>query len=105
MKKNVENLRKRDVIKYIIYELDKPFPLYLLDLDKLNIHSPFANYFKYVTIELWKSCCYNIVFYDTKVKFAGYKNIPFLEEKEAIEYFNELLLDISQKQGALWKEL
>lgn len=98
MKKIVENLRERDVIKYIIYELDKPFPLYLLDLNKLDIRSPFANYFKYVTIELWKSCCYNIVFYDMKVKFAGYKNIPFLEEKEAIEYFNELLLDIFKNE-------
>ena len=101
MKKIVENLRKRDVKKYIIYELDKPFPFYLLDLDKLDIDAPFDNYFKCVTIELWRTCCYNIVFYDTKVRFAGYKTIPFFEEKNAIKYFNELLLDISQKQGAL----
>ena len=101
MKKIVENLRKRGIIKYIIYELDKPFPFYLLDLDKLDIDAPFDNYFKCVTIELWRTCCYNIVFYDTKVRFAGYKIIPFSEETNAIEYFNELLLDISQKQGAL----
>lgn len=99
MNKIVESLRKRDVKKYIIYELDKPFPFYLLDLDKLGIKAPFSNYFKCVTIELWRTCCYNIVFYDTKLRFAGYKIIPFLEEKEAIEYFNELLLDISQLKG------
>ena len=40
MKKIVENLRKRNIIKYIIYELDKPFPFYLLDLDKLDIDAP-----------------------------------------------------------------
>lgn len=101
MKKIVETLRKRDVIKYIVYELDKPFPFYLLDLDKLDIDAPLDNYFKYVTIELWRTCYYNIVFYDTKVRFAGYKTIPFFEEKNAIKYFNELLLDISQKQGVL----
>lgn len=99
MKKIVENLRKREVIKYIIYELDNLFPFYLLDLDKLNIDAPFDIYFKYVTIELWRTCCYNIVFYDTKIRFAGYKIIPFSEEKEAVEYFNELLLDISQLKG------
>ena len=82
MKKIVENLRKRGIIKYIIYELDKPFPFYLLDLDKLDIDAPFDNYFKCVTIELWRTCCYNIVFYDTKVRFAGYKIIPFSEEKK-----------------------
>lgn len=101
MKKIVETLRKRDVIKYIIYELNKPFPFYLLDLDKLDIDAPLDNYFKCVTIELWRTCGYNIVFYDTKVRFAGYKTIPFFEEKNAIKYFNELLLDISQKQGVL----
>lgn len=101
MKKNVENLRKRGITKYIIYELNKPFPFCLLDLDKLDIDAPFDNYFKCVTIELWRTCCYNIVFYDTKVRFAGYKIIPFSEEKEAVEYFNELLLDISQNEGLL----
>lgn len=98
MKKIVENLRKRDVKKYTIYELDNPFPFYLLDLDKLNIDAPSGNYFKYVTIELWRTCCYNIVFYDMKIRFAGYKIIPFFEEKNAIEYFNKLLLDIFKNE-------
>ena len=101
MKKLEKRLRERGIERYTIYEFDKPFPFYLLDLDKLGIDAPFSNYFKCVTIELWRTCCYNIVFYDTKVRFAGYKIIPFSEEKNAIKYFNELLLDISQKQGAL----
>lgn len=45
MKKIVENLRKRDVIKYTIYELDNPFPFYLLDLDKFNIDAPLRQLF------------------------------------------------------------
>lgn len=45
MKKIIENLRKRDVVKYIIYELDNPFPFYLLDLDKLDIKSPLLCFF------------------------------------------------------------
>ena len=97
--KIVENLRKRDVKKYIIYELDKPFPFYLLDLDKLDIDAPFDNYFKCVTIELWRTCCYNIVFYDSKGEFVTYVGSGFAKEKNAIEYFYELLLNISQRKG------
>ena len=99
MKKIVENLRKRDVKKYIIYELDKPFPFYLLDLDKLNIDAPFDNYFfKYITIEFWDPG-YNVVFYDEKERYATHKSLGFAKEKNAIECFYELLLNISQLKG------
>ena len=41
MKKIVEDLEKRGIEKYTIYKLDKPFPFYLLDLNKLNISRPY----------------------------------------------------------------
>lgn len=96
MKKIIENLRKRDVIKYIIYELDNPFPFYLLDLDKLNISLPCAPYFQYITIEPC-GLVYNVVFYDEVGVFAAHRKFDFAEEKSATKYFNELLLNIFQK--------
>lgn len=99
MNKIVESLRKRDVKKYIIYELDKPFPFYLLDLKKLGISLPCAPYFKYITMEFWWPI-YCINFYNEKEMLVTHVNTGFTE-KSVIEYFNELLLGISQKQGAL----
>ena len=101
MKKIVEYLKERGIKKYTIYELDKPFPLYLLDVDKLKIMLLYYDSsFKYVTIEFWDPS-YNVVFYDEKERYVTNRETGFIEEKNAIEYFNELLLDISQKQGAL----
>ena len=98
MKKIVEDLRKRGIEKYTIYKLDKPFPFYLLDLNKLNISRPYyASFFKYITIEFWRPV-YGVFFYDSEGKFATCVNIGFTE-KSVIEYFNELLLDISQLKG------
>lgn len=57
-------------------------------------------FFKYVTIEFWGPG-YNVVFYDAKERYATHRETGFTEEKSAIEYFNSLLLDISQKQGVL----
>lgn len=52
MKKIVEDLEKRDIEKYTIFKLDKPFPFYLLDSNKYNISRPYyASFFKYITIE------------------------------------------------------
>ena len=99
MKKIVENLRKRDVKKYIIYELDNPFLFCWLDLKKLNINFPRTPYFQYITIEFWRPV-YGVFFYDSEGKLATCANIGFTE-KSVIEYFNELLLNISQKRGAL----
>lgn len=36
MKKIVEYLKRKGLAKYTIYELNNPFPFYLLDLDKLK---------------------------------------------------------------------
>ena len=95
MKRIIENIKRKGVAKYTIYELDNPFPFYLLDLDKLSISPPFTSCFKYVTIELrWPR--YNVFFYDEEEMFTAQVNISFTE-KGAIEYFNDLLLDISQK--------
>ena len=100
MKKIVENLKRRGVKKYIIYELDKPFPFYLLDLNKYNISLPYyTSFFKYITIEFWDPG-YNVAFYDEKERYATHKSSGFAKEGKAIEYFNEVLLDISQ-----WKDL
>lgn len=96
MKRIVEDIRKKDVQRYTIYELDKPFPFYLLNLDNLNISLGYIAYFKYITIELRK-LGYNIFFYDERGRVAAYRNICFTEEKKAIEYFYKLLLDISQE--------
>ena len=95
MKRIVENIKRKGVAKYTIYKLDNPFPFYLLDLDKLSISPPFTSCFKYVTIELWWPR-YNIFFYDEEEMFTAQVNISFTE-KGAIEYFNDLLLDIYQK--------
>ena len=101
MKRIVENLKRRGVKKYTIYELDKPFPFYLLDVNKLKIMLLYYDSsFKYVTIEFWDPS-YNVVFYDAKERYITNRETGFIEEKSAIEYFNELLLDVSQKQGAL----
>lgn len=96
MKKIVENIRKKGIKRYAVYELDKPFPFYLLNLDNLNISFAYTTYFKYITIELRKFG-YHIFFYDGKGRLTAYRNIGFTEEKKAIEYFYELLLDISQE--------
>lgn len=96
MRKIVEDIRKRSIEKYTIFELDKPFPFYLLDSNKYNISLPYyASFFKYITIEFWDPG-YNVVFYDEKERYATHKSLGFAKEKNAIEYFNNLLLDISQ---------
>ncbi len=101
MKKIVEDLGKRGIEKYTIFELDKPFPFYLLDSNKYNIGLPYyASFFKYITIEFWDPG-YNVVFYDEEERYATHKSLGFAKEKNAIEYFNNLLLDMSQIQGAL----
>ena len=100
MKKIVELLRKRGIEKYTIFKLDKPFPLYLLDSNKYNISLPYyASFFKYITIEFW-DLGYNVVFYDEKERYATHRSLGFAKEENAIDYFNGLLLDISQlKEG------
>lgn len=96
MKRIVEDLGKRGIEKYTIFELEKPFPFYLLDSNKYNISLPYyASFFKYITIEFWDPG-YNVVFYDTKERYATHKSLGFAKEKNAIEYFTDLLLDISQ---------
>lgn len=99
MNKIVEDLGKRGIEKYTIFKLDKPFLICWLDLKKLNINFPHTPYFQYITIEFWGPV-YGVFFYDSKGKLATCVNIGFTE-KSVIEYFNELLLNISQKQGAL----
>ena len=99
MKKIVEDLEKRCIEKYTIFKLDKPFPICWLDLKKLNINFPRTPYFQYITIEFWGPV-YDVFFYNSEGKLATCVNIGFTE-KSVIEYFNNLLLDISQKQGAL----
>ena len=99
MKKLEKRLRERGIARYTIYELDKPFPFYLLDLKKLGISLPCTPYFKYITMEFWRPR-YGINFYDEEEMLVARVNIGFTE-KSVIEYFNELLLNISQKQGAL----
>lgn len=97
MKRIVENIKRKGIAKYTIYELDKPFPFYLLDLKKLGISLPCAPYFKYITMELWWPR-YGINFYDEEEMLVARVNIGFTE-KSVIEYFNELLLNISQLKG------
>lgn len=99
MKKIVEDLGKRGIEKYTIYKLDNPFPFYLLDLNKLNIsRTYYASFFKYITIEFWGTG-YGVVFYDSKGEFVTYVGSGFAKEKNAIECFYELLLNISQLKG------
>ncbi len=95
MKRIIENIKRKGLAKYTIYKLDNPFPFYLLDLDRLSISPPFTSCFKYVTIELWWPR-YNVFFYDGEEMFTAQVNISFTE-KGATEYFNDLLLDMSQK--------
>ena len=99
MKKIVEYLKGRGVERYTIYKLNNPFLFCWLDLKKLNINFPRTPYFQYITIEFWGPV-YDVFFYDSEGKLATCVNIGFTE-KSAIEYFNELLLNISQKRGAL----
>ena len=99
MKKLEKRLRERGIARYTIYELDKSFPFYLLDLKKLGISLPCAPYFKYITMEFWWTI-YCINFYDEEEMLVARVNNGFTE-KSVIEYFNELLLNISQKRGAL----
>ena len=99
MNKIVEDLGKRGIEKYTIFKLDEPFLICWLDLKKLNINFPHTPYFQYITIEFWGPV-YGVFFYDSEGKLATCVNIGFTE-KSVIEYFNELLLNISQKQGAL----
>ena len=99
MNEIAEDLRKRGIEKYTIFKLDKPFLICWLDLKKLNINFPCTPYFQYITIEFWGPV-YGVFFYDSEGKLATCVNIGFTE-KSVIEYFNELLLNISQKQGAL----
>ena len=99
MKRIVEYLKGRGVERYTIYKLNNPFLFCWLDLKKLNINFPRTPYFQYITIEFWGPV-YDVFFYDSEGKLATCVNIGFTE-KSVIEYFNNLLLDISQKQGAL----
>ena len=99
MKRIVEYLKGRGVEKYTIYKLNNPFLFCWLDLKKLNINFPRTPYFQYITIE-FRGPVYGVFFYESEGKFARWVNIGFTE-KSVIEYFNELLLNISQKQGAL----
>ena len=99
MKRIVEYLKGRGVERYTIYKLNNPFLFCWLDLKKLNINFPRTPYFQYITIEFWGPV-YDVFFYDSEGKLATCVNISFTE-KSVIEYFNNLLLDISQKQGAL----
>lgn len=98
MKRIVEDLKRRGIKKYTIYKLDNPFLFCWLDLKKLNINFPRTPYFKYITIEIW-GLGYNVVFYDSKGEFATYVGSGFAKEKNAIECFYELLLNISQLKG------
>ena len=99
MKRIEEYLKGRGVERYTIYKLNNPFLFCWLDLKKLNINFPRTPYFQYITIEFWGPV-YDVFFYDSEGKLATCVNIGFTE-KSVIEYFNNLLLDISQKQGAL----
>ena len=99
MNEIAEDLRKRGIEKYTIFKLDNPFLFFWLDLKKLNINFLRTPYFQYITIEFWGPG-YSVVFYDSEGVFATCVKIGFTE-KSVIEYFNELLLNISQKQGAL----
>lgn len=99
MKRIVEDLRRKGIKGYTIYKLDNLFPFYLLDLNKLNISRPYyASFFKYITIEFCDPG-YNVVFYDEKERYATHKSLDFGKEEKAIEYFNEVLLDMSQLKG------
>lgn len=98
MKKIVEDLRRRGIKGYTIYKLDNPFLFCWLDLKKLNINFPCAPYFQYITIEFWGPG-YGVVFYDSKGEFVTYVGSGFAKEKNAIECFYELLLNISQLKG------
>ena len=98
MKKIVEDLRRRRIKGYTIYKLDNPFLFCWLDLKKLNINFPRTPYFQYITIEFWGPG-YGVVFYDSKGEFATYVGSGFAKEKNAIECFYELLLNISQLKG------
>ena len=98
MKRIVEDLRRRGVKKYTIYELDNPFLFRWLDLKKLNINLPCTPYFQYITIEFWRQG-YGVVFYDSEGVFATHVGSGFAKEKNAIECFYELLLSMSQLKG------
>lgn len=101
MNKIAEYLKRRGIKRYTIFELDKPFPFDLLDVNKLKIMLLYYDSsFKYVTIEFWGPN-YNVVFYDAKGRYVTNRETGFAKEKSAIEYFNNLLLNISQKRGAL----
>ena len=96
-KRIVEYLKGRGVERYTIYKLNNPFLFCWLDLKKLNINFPRTPYFQYITIESWGPV-YDVFFYDSEGKLATCVNIGFTE-KSVIEYFNELLLNISQLKG------
>ena len=98
MKKIVEYLKGRGVERYTIYKLNNPFLFCWLDLKKLNINFPRTPYFQYITIEFWGPG-YGVVFYDSKGEFVTYVGSGFAKEKNAIECFYELLLNISQLKG------
>ena len=95
MKRIVEYLKGRGAERYTIYKLNNPFLFCWLDLKKLNINFPRTPYFQYITIEFWGPG-YGVVFYDSKGEFATYVGSGFAKEKNAIECFYELLLNISQ---------
>ena len=95
MRRIVEDLEKRGIEKYTIFKLDKPFPFYLLDSNKYNIGLPYyASFFKYITIEFWDPG-YNVVFYDTKERYATHKSLGFAKEKSG----TLITVDFALEQG------
>ena len=100
MNEIAEYLKRRGVKRYTVYKLKESFPFHLLDLNKLNINLPCTPYFQYITIEFWGPG-YGVVFYNKEGVFATHIGSGFAEEKNAIESFYDLLLDMSQIQGAL----
>lgn len=45
MNEIAEHLKGRGIKRYTIFELDKPFPFYLLDINKLKIMHPYYDSF------------------------------------------------------------
>lgn len=87
MNEIAEYLKRRSIKRYTIFELDKPFPFYLLDVNKLKIRLPYYDsFFKYITIEFC-GLGYNIVFYDAKKRYATHRETGFTEEKKCNRVF------------------
>ena len=98
MKKLEKRLRERGIARYTIYELDKPFLFYLLDLKKTQYKFSLCSLFSVYHNRILGPG-YGVVFYDSKGEFVTYVGSGFAKEKNAIECFYELLLNISQLKG------